>query len=64
MLLMNRERTVKWLASKFGIEEELLNTQEELEAEVQQAAQVMEQMQGAQQGGQGGPPQQGGGPVG
>lgn len=61
MLLMNRERTVKWLAAKFGIDEDLLNSQEELEAEVQQAAQVMEQMQGAQQGGnQGGPPQQGG----
>ena len=29
MLLMNRERTVKWLASKFGIDEDLLNTPEE-----------------------------------
>ena len=53
MLLMNRERTIKWLASKFGIDEELLNTQEELQVEVEQAAQMMQQMQqGQQEGGQ------------
>ena len=62
MLLMNRERTVKWLASKFGIDEDLLNTPEELQAEVEQAQNMMQQAQEAQQGGgqppgQGGPPQ-------
>jgi hypothetical protein len=58
MMLLNRERTVKWLASKFGIDEDLLNSQEELQAEVEQAAEVMQQMQGAEGGqppGQGGP---------
>jgi hypothetical protein len=61
MLLMNRERTVKWLASKFGIDEDLLNTPEELQAEVEQAQNMMQQAQGAEGGqppGQGGPPQQ------
>ena len=63
MMLLNRERTVKWLASKFGIDEDLLNSQEELQAEVEQAANVMQQMQGAEGGqppgipGQGGPMQ-------
>ena len=60
MMLLNRERTVKWLASKFGIDEDLLNSQEELQAEVEQAAEVMQQMQGAEGGqppGQGGPMQ-------
>jgi len=57
MMLLNRERTVKWLASKFGIDEDLLNSQEELQAEVEQAAEVMQQMQGAQQEGQVGSPQ-------